>query len=162
MDRVIVSTEDEEIADVARSFSAEVPFIRPKKYAMDNSSGIEPIMHALETIPNVNDVLVLQPTSPLRRLEDIDGIFLDLPGYRLKITGGSDNSGVPLRGDIDGNQRRKLLLTESVGFHPVKDGQRRRKLIRGRNLNSEVSQINLKVIEYGPKSIEELLQPEEA
>ena len=75
VDRVIVSTEDEEIADVARSFSAEVPFIRPKKYAMDNSSGLEPIMHALETIPNVNDVLVLQPTSPLRRLEDIDGIF---------------------------------------------------------------------------------------
>ena len=36
--------------------------------------------------------------------EEIDGIFLDLPGYRLKITGGSDNSGVPLRGDIDGNQ----------------------------------------------------------
>ena len=94
--------------------------------------------------------------------EEIDGIFLDLPGYRLKITGGSDNSGVPLRGDIDGNQRRKILMTESVGFHPVKHGQRRRKLIRGRSLNSEVSQINLKVIEYGPKSIKELLQPEEA
>jgi len=94
--------------------------------------------------------------------EEIDGIFLDLPGYRLKITGGSDNSGVPLRGDIDGNQRRKILMTESVGFHPVRHGQRRRKLIRGRSLNSEVSQINLKVIEYGPKSIKELLQPEEA
>ena len=94
--------------------------------------------------------------------EEIDGIFLDLPGYRLKITGGSDNSGVPLRGDIDGNQRRKILMRKSVGFHPARDGQRRRKLIRGRNLNSEVSQINLKVIEYGPKSIEELLQPEEA
>ena len=94
--------------------------------------------------------------------EEIDGIFLDLPGYRLKITGGSDNSGVPLRGDIDGNQRRKILMRESVGFHPTKHGQRRRKLIRGRSLNSEVSQINLKVIEYGPKSIEELLQPEEA
>ena len=75
VDRVIVSTEDEEIADIARSFSAEVPFMRPKKYAMDNSSGLEPIMHALETIPNVNDILILQPTSPLRRLEDIDGIF---------------------------------------------------------------------------------------
>ena len=91
--------------------------------------------------------------------EEIDGIFLDLPGYRLKITG---NSGVPLRGDIDGNQRRKILMRESVGFHPAKDGQRRRKLIRGRSLSSEVSQINLKVIEYGPKSIEELLQPGEA
>ena len=42
---------------------------------MDNSSGLEPIMHALEKIPNINDLLILQPTSPLRRLEDIDGIF---------------------------------------------------------------------------------------
>ena len=40
--------------------------------------------------------------------EEIDGIFLDLPGYRLKITGGADGSGVPMRGDIDGNQRRRL------------------------------------------------------
>ncbi len=94
--------------------------------------------------------------------EEIDGIFLDLPGYRLKITGGSDGSGVPLRGDIEGNQRRKLLVRESVGFHPVKHGQRKRKLVRGRNLSSEVSQINLKILEYGPKSIEELLKPEEA
>ena len=94
--------------------------------------------------------------------EEIDGIFLDLPGYRLKITGGSDGSGVPLRGDIEGNQRRKLLVRESVGFHPVRHGQRKRKLIRGRNLSSEVSQINLKVTEYGPNSIEELLKPEEA
>ena len=94
--------------------------------------------------------------------EEIDGIFLDLPGYRLKITGGSDGSGVPLRGDIEGNQRRKLLVRESVGFHPVKHGQRKRKLIRGRNLSSEVSQVNLKILEYGPKSIEELLKPEEA
>ena len=75
VDRVIVSTEDEEIADIARSFSAEVPFMRPKKYSMDNSSGLEPILHALETIPNINDLLILQPTSPLRRLEDIEGIF---------------------------------------------------------------------------------------
>ena len=44
VDRVIVSTDDEEIADIARSFSAEVPFMRPKKYSMDNSSGLEPIL----------------------------------------------------------------------------------------------------------------------
>ena len=94
--------------------------------------------------------------------EEIDGIFLDLPGYRLKITGGSDGSGVPMRGDIDGNQRRKLLVRKSVGFHPVRHGQRKRKLIRGRNLSGEVSQINFKILEYGPKSIEELLQSEEA
>lgn len=94
--------------------------------------------------------------------EEIDGIFLDLPGYRLKITGGSDGSGVPMRGDISGNHRRRLLLTDSVGFIPVKDGQRKRKLIRGKNLSGDISQINLKIIVYGPKSIEELLKPEVA
>jgi small subunit ribosomal protein S6e len=94
--------------------------------------------------------------------EEIDGIFLDLPGYRLKITGGSDGSGVPMRGDISGNHRRRLLLTDSVGFTPVKDGQRKRKLIRGKNLSGDISQINLKIIVYGPKSIEELLKPEVA
>ena len=94
--------------------------------------------------------------------EEIDGIFLDLPGYRLKITGGSDSSGVPMRGDINGNQRRKLLMRDSVGFNPVKDGQRKRKLIRGKNLSGDISQINLKVVEYGPKSIEELLKAEVA
>ena len=94
--------------------------------------------------------------------EEIDGIFLDLPGYRLKITGGSDGSGVPMRGDISGNHRRRLLLTDSVGFTPVKDGQRKRKLIRGKNLSGDISQINLKIIVYGPKSIEVLLKPEVA
>lgn len=94
--------------------------------------------------------------------EEIDGIFLDLPGYRLKITGGSDGSGVPMRGDISGNQRKRLFMTDSVGFTPVRDGQRKRKLIRGKNLSGDISQINLKVIEYGPKSIEELLKAEVA
>ena len=94
--------------------------------------------------------------------EEIDGIFFDLPGYRLKITGGSDGSGVPMRGDISGNQRRRLLMTDSVGFIPVRDGQRKRKLIRGKNLSGDISQINLKVIEYGPKSIKELLKAEVA
>ena len=94
--------------------------------------------------------------------EEIDGIFLDLPGYRLKITGGSDKSGVPMRGDIQGSQRRRLLMKDSVGFNPLRGGQRKRKLIRGRSLSSDISQVNLKVIEYGPKTIEELLNPEVA
>ena len=42
VDRVIVSTDDEEIAHIAKSLSAEVPFLRPKELAQDNSSGIDP------------------------------------------------------------------------------------------------------------------------
>ncbi len=75
IDRVIVSTEDQEIADIARSFSAEVPFIRPRELARDESLSIETVIHALNNIQNVKEILLLQPTSPLRRTFDIDEIF---------------------------------------------------------------------------------------
>ena len=75
IDRVIVSTEDEEIAEIAESFSAEVPFLRPKELSCDESSGMEPVIHALEELPEVNDLLLLQPTSPLRKALHIDEIF---------------------------------------------------------------------------------------
>ena len=75
IDRVIVSTDDLEIADIARSFSAEVPFMRPSSLAQDESKGIEPVLHAIENLLNIDNILLLQPTSPLRRSFDIDEIF---------------------------------------------------------------------------------------
>ena len=75
IDRVIVSTEDQEIAEIARSFSAEIPFMRPSQLSRDESPGIDPVIHTLKMLPEVDDVLLLQPTSPLRRIEDINGIF---------------------------------------------------------------------------------------
>ena len=75
VDRVIVSTDDEEIADISKSFSAEVPFLRPKELAQDHSSGIDPVIHAINNLQDVKDILLLQPTSPLRRTKDIDEIF---------------------------------------------------------------------------------------
>ena len=91
--------------------------------------------------------------------DEIDGIFLDLPGYKLVVTGGSDSSGVPMRGDISGPSRRRLLLSDSTGFIPVVKGQRKRKLVRGRQISADTSQINFKITEHGPKSIEEILNP---
>ena len=75
IDRVIVSTDDEEIAEIAKSYSAEVPFLRPKKLSSDESPGIDPVIHALENIPNVKDLLLLQPTSPFRETKHIEEIF---------------------------------------------------------------------------------------
>lgn len=74
-DRVIVSTEDQEIANIAKNFSAEVPFLRPHEFAKDESTGIEPVLDILKKIPEITDLLLLQPTSPLRRVEDIEKIF---------------------------------------------------------------------------------------
>lgn len=75
IDRVIVSTDDEEIAEIARSFSAEVPFLRPKELATDASPSIDTVIHALENIPHIKDILLMQPTSPLRETKHIEEIF---------------------------------------------------------------------------------------
>ena len=92
--------------------------------------------------------------------EIVDGIFVGLPGYKLKITGGSDNTGVPMRGDMPGNKRRNLLMADGQSFHEKYPGQRKRVAIRGATISSAIVQINMAVAEYGPKSIEECLSSE--
>ena len=81
LDRLVVSTEDQEIAEVAGRFGADVPFMRPPELASDTALQIDAIRHALQTLGDAGDaydgVTVLQPTCPLRRTEDIDGA-LDL------------------------------------------------------------------------------------
>jgi CMP-N,N'-diacetyllegionaminic acid synthase len=73
LDAVVVSTEDEEIAEVARKAGALVPFMRPAALAQDGSSGLDPVLHALDQLPQFDAVLLLQPTSPMRSTADIDG-----------------------------------------------------------------------------------------
>ena len=80
IDRVIVSTDDEEISNVAKVCGAEVPFIRPSKLAQDNSTTFSVIEHALNWLENrqkyvPDHIALLEPTSPLRNAEDIDRAF---------------------------------------------------------------------------------------
>lgn len=77
IDKVVVSTEDEDIAEVARQFGAEVPFLRPKELAQDDTPGIEPILYTMREAERFYNLLfdvmiMLQPTSPLRGTEHID------------------------------------------------------------------------------------------
>lgn len=75
--RTIVSTDSEEIAIVAKKFGGEVPFMRPPELAQDRSPHIDVVLHALDFMVgeglNPDYLLLLQPTSPLRTSEDIDG-----------------------------------------------------------------------------------------
>jgi N-acylneuraminate cytidylyltransferase len=74
IDRLILSSDDDEIIKISKGFGCEVPFKRPKELADDNTPGIEPVIHAINTITDKYDfVCLLQPTSPLRRSSDIDG-----------------------------------------------------------------------------------------
>lgn len=78
LSRIVVSTDSEEIAAVARRYQAEVPFLRPADLAQDETPGIAPALHALHWMEEKegcrpNYVMYLQPTSPLRTAQDIEG-----------------------------------------------------------------------------------------
>jgi len=72
VDRVVVSSDNEEIMDVARQFGADVPFIRPAKFAENDTTTWETLAHVLDELPGFDLVVLLQPTSPLRTAADID------------------------------------------------------------------------------------------
>jgi CMP-N,N'-diacetyllegionaminic acid synthase len=74
IEKFVVSTEDEAIAEAARSLGATVPFLRPQAIATDNTPAIDVALHALSKMPSFDWLLLLQPTSPLRTAADIEGI----------------------------------------------------------------------------------------
>ena len=76
LDRIIVSTDSDDIAAIARQYGAEVPFMRPAHLAADDSPGIAPVIHALDQLPGYGWVVLLQPTSPLRTAVDIDACLM--------------------------------------------------------------------------------------
>lgn len=75
VDRIVVSTEDKDIAKVAVESGAEVPFLRPNELATDNAKSVDMALHALNNLPSYDWLLLLQPTSPLRTCDDIDNVF---------------------------------------------------------------------------------------
>jgi small subunit ribosomal protein S6e len=85
--------------------------------------------------------------------DEVDGAPVGLGGYRMRITGGSDRNGNPMRGDLPGMARRRLLLSGGTGFHPRLEGERRRKMIRGSEITPDLVQINASVTAYGEKPL---------
>ncbi len=86
--------------------------------------------------------------------ESVDGSIVDLPAHKLKITGGSDRDGVPMRPNVHGGVRRKVILSGGVGFNPQDKGERRRKTVRGNVITDEIVQINTKITEKPKKPAE--------
>lgn len=73
LSKVIVSTDSNEIAAACKSLGAEVPFMRPEKISEDDSLSIDVVGHALDTLEeDFDSVMLLQPTSPFRSVSDID------------------------------------------------------------------------------------------
>jgi len=83
--------------------------------------------------------------------EVIDGSVVKMSAHKLKITGGSDKDGFPMRPNIHGGVRVRAILSEGVGFQPSQKGKRQRKTLRGNVITEEIVQINMKVVEKPEK-----------
>ena len=86
IDKVILSTDDKKIAQIGKKYGADVPFLRPKELARDNSPSVDSVLHLLKNIESFDYILLLQPTSPLRKLSDINGIINFSLKYKYKST----------------------------------------------------------------------------
>jgi len=83
------------------------------------------------------------PLLGLQLGNETDATVVGLSG-KLKLTGGSDKSGVPMRDDVHGSARKRVLLSKGVGLQDAEHGDRVRKLIRGNTISEEIYQINCK------------------
>lgn len=95
-------------------------------------------------------------TTYQREVEDQDatrflgrslGEEVEYEGLSLELTGGSDETGRPMREDVAGSDLKELLLEGGVGYEPSREGERRRVTVRGAEVAEDVAQLNVKAVE---------------
>ncbi len=80
----------------------------------------------------------------------IKGGLIGFPNYEFEITGGSDASGFPMRKDVHGPVKKRILVSKrGIGYKPKRKGQKRRKMVRGNEISYDMTLLNLKVVKYG-------------
>ena len=87
-----------------------------------------------------------QPLIGKQLGEIIEGHIVGLSGKKLKITGGTDKDGIPMRKDVYGGTKKRVLLSGGVGFKPKIKGERKRKLVRGGTIIEDTYEINMIII----------------
>jgi len=82
--------------------------------------------------------------------EIIKGELIGFPNYEFQLTGGSDSSGFPMRKDVHGPVKKRILVSKrGIGYKPVRKGQKKRKTVRGNEVSYDMTLLNLKVVKYG-------------
>jgi small subunit ribosomal protein S6e len=79
--------------------------------------------------------------------DTVDSSVIGIVGGKIKVTGGSDKSGTPMRSDIHGGVKKYALLSRGVGMQDTKEGNRIRKLVRGNMVTEEIYQLNCFLID---------------
>ena len=85
--------------------------------------------------------------------EKVSGDSIGFPGYEFEISGGSDFCGFPMRRDVRGTARKKVLIVKGVGLRHNVPGRKVRKTVAGNTVYSKTAQINLKVLKQGEKPL---------
>ena len=85
--------------------------------------------------------------------DKVKGEAIDLQGYEFEISGGSDYCGFPMRKDVQGLGRKKIMAVSGVGFHKKENGIKQRKTVCGNTIHAKMAQINLKVTQEGKDRI---------
>lgn len=116
LSHVIVSTDDQEIADIAKSLGADVPFLRPKELAQDKSTSLDVMAHAINWMKDEKGqtfeyAMILQPTSPLRTAEDIDAC--------IRLAGEKDADSVMSMVEVPDSAPEKLKRIEDGTILPL-------------------------------------------
>jgi small subunit ribosomal protein S6e len=79
--------------------------------------------------------------------EVLDGAIANMSGHKLKLTGGTDKDGIPMRPDVHGSAKANIILSGGVGYKPKKKGERKRVIVRGNIVSSETTFLNLSIVE---------------
>jgi len=98
-----------------------------------------------------------KPLYGIRIGKEIDGSLVGLIGYKLVVTGGTDKDGFPMRTDVHGTERKKILIAGGTGLIKTKKGLRKKKTVRGNVISEAIAQINVAVKTQGNKTIPETL-----
>ncbi len=118
IDRIVVSTEDKEIAMIAKSFGAEIPFVRPPELSQDNSTDVGFLRHFFDNI-DVEEVALIRPTTPFRDPKIVDEAIEQYFKIRDKITGFRTVS------EINENPYKVYKIEDNIcrGFFPNFNGE---------------------------------------
>ena len=93
--------------------------------------------------------------------ESINGDLIGLTGYELKILGGSDSSGFPMRPGLETSGKKKIFARGGVGIKPRFKGNYIRKSVAGNTISPRTAQVNLSVLKEGKKSLVDLFGKKE-
>ena len=94
--------------------------------------------------------------------DKITGEGFGHPGYEFEITGGSDYTGTPMRRDVIGTARKRILIVKGIGIRKNRAGRKVRRTLAGNTIYSKTAQINLKVLKVGKAPLFEEKKPAEA